>query len=134
LLSGCEEGEYSYDTYFRERPNGAFTHAALTSLRELGRDASYLDWHQRLREYLPTSRFPQTPQLHGDQTAEEWQALQFDGEDENWASAMLTGEYGGNVTPMLFPSQRERPANQGKPSRGIMRQLPRNQIPGDSED
>ncbi|MEO1078229.1 MAG: caspase family protein [Pseudomonadota bacterium] len=134
LMSGCEEGEYSYDTYFRERPNGAFTHAALTSLRELGGDASYLDWHHRLREYLPSSRFPQTPQLHGDQTAEDWQALRFDGEDEHWASAMRLGDFGGNVTPISFPSPRERRSSQGKSPPGIMRQRPRNRIPSDSED
>lgn len=136
LLSGCEEGEYSYDAYFRGRPNGAFTHAALTSLGELGHQASYLDWHQRLRQYLPTSRFPQTPQLHGDQTAERWRALQFDGEEETWAATIRAAVLDGIVTPISFPVGREKRVVRGKRPIGTQRQRQRqrNQGPGESED
>lgn len=68
LLSGCKDDEYSYDAWFNERPNGAFTYVALQTLKDLPEDASYRDWYRKIREILPHVRYPQTPQLSGSYT------------------------------------------------------------------
>ena len=65
LLSGCQDAEYSYDAWFAGRPNGAFTHTALRVLRSLPSDATYEEWHRRIRLNLPSQRYPQTPNLYG---------------------------------------------------------------------
>jgi hypothetical protein len=65
LLSGCKDDEYSYDAWFNERPNGAFTYVALQTLKGLPDTATYRDWHWAIRERLPHVRYPQTPQLSG---------------------------------------------------------------------
>ena len=114
LISGCEDGEYSYDAYFRGRPNGAFTRAALTSLRELGLDASYSDWHQRIREYLPTSHSPQSPQLYGDKAAGQWNVFQFEDEFELGATSAGPVYLGKNVTSISFGANRAKRVIQGR--------------------
>ncbi|WP_440532348.1 caspase family protein [Variovorax sp. YR566] len=67
LMAGCEEGEghFSYDAVFMGRPNGAFTFYALKALRTLTPGASYADWHEALKDSLPSPRYPQTPQIQG---------------------------------------------------------------------
>ncbi|MDW8319656.1 MAG: caspase family protein, partial [Anaerolineae bacterium] len=52
---------------FNGRPNGAFTYYALKTLRER-KPATYEAWLRAIREYLPSSRLPQTPQLFGSGT------------------------------------------------------------------
>jgi len=75
LMAGCDEGEghFSYDASFADRPNGAFTFHALKALRELRAGASYADWHAAIARYLPSGRYPQTPQLVGNDQARERQ-------------------------------------------------------------
>ncbi len=68
LLSGCKDTEYSYDTSFQGRPNGAFTYYALKTLRERS-PVNYDAWFNAVREYLPSNRLPQTPQILGTATA-----------------------------------------------------------------
>lgn len=68
LLAGAEDTEYSWDTSFRGRPNGAFTYYALKTLRE-GKPANYDAWMTLIRNYLPSSRLPQHPQIFGSSTA-----------------------------------------------------------------
>jgi len=63
LLAGCKDDEYSYDAWFNERPNGAFTYVALQTLKNLPQDATYRDWYAKIREILPHMKYPQTPQL-----------------------------------------------------------------------
>lgn len=63
LLSGCADDEYSYDAWFDGRANGAFTRAAIDALRLPV--TNYASWHKRIREVLPSSRHPQTPQIRG---------------------------------------------------------------------
>ena len=63
LLSGCKDTEYSYDAWFNERANGAFTYAALQTLEELNARATYRDWHKEIRKLLPHVQYPQTPQI-----------------------------------------------------------------------
>jgi metacaspase-1 len=68
LLSGCKDDEYSYDAWFNERPNGAFTYTALQTLKGFPEKATYRDWHRKVREILPHVNYPQTPQLSGSHT------------------------------------------------------------------
>lgn len=68
LLSGCRDEEYSWDTSFAGRPNGAFTFYALKTLREK-KPRTYEQWHAEIRKYLPTNRLPQEPQIFGTRTA-----------------------------------------------------------------
>lgn len=65
LMAGCEEGpdHYSYDANFNNRPNGAFTYYALRSLKTLPAKATYRDWHAAIRRSLPSTNYPQKPQL-----------------------------------------------------------------------
>ena len=65
LLAGCQDTEYSWDTRFGGRPNGAFTYYALKTLKTLPANASYATWFSRIRDYLPSSRLPQHPQILG---------------------------------------------------------------------
>jgi hypothetical protein len=65
LLSGCKDEEYSYDAWFNGRPNGAFTYAALKTIKQLPEDATYQKWYRKIRQLLPHVRYPQTPQLSG---------------------------------------------------------------------
>jgi hypothetical protein len=82
LLSGCQETEFSYDAFFRGRPNGAFTHAALRALSSLRPGATYLDWYQAIRRALPTAEHPQTPSLYGSAAEKGWRALEDGAERE----------------------------------------------------
>ena len=68
LLAGCQDTEYSWDTSFQGRPNGAFTYYALKTLRER-KPASYDAWVNAIREFLPSSRLPQAPQILGSAAA-----------------------------------------------------------------
>ncbi len=63
LFSGCKDTEYSYDAWFNERANGAFTYAALQTLKTLDDDATYSDWYKEIRTLLPHVQYPQTPQI-----------------------------------------------------------------------
>lgn len=69
LLAGCLDTQFSWDTSFNGRPNGAFTYYALKALRTLPPDASYEAWFRAIRNYLPSTRLPQDPQLFGTRTA-----------------------------------------------------------------
>ncbi|WP_020507497.1 caspase family protein [Lamprocystis purpurea] len=68
LLAGCKDTEYSYDTSFQGRANGAFSYYALKTLRER-KPSNYDVWFNAIREYLPSSRLAQTPQILGSATA-----------------------------------------------------------------
>jgi hypothetical protein len=73
LVSGCKDDEYSYDAWFGEnnRPNGAFTRAAINAFDE---GLTYPQWRARID--LPNNQFDQSPQLSG--TAYQlrmWEAL-----------------------------------------------------------
>lgn len=68
LLSGCLDTQYSWDTSFKGRPNGAFTYYALKALRE-SKPTSYESWFKAIRTYLPSTKLPQDPQILGSATA-----------------------------------------------------------------
>ena len=76
LLSGCQETEYSYDAWFRGRPNGAFTFVALRTLAKLPKSATYADWYEAIREMLPSQQYPQTPNLYGPKSMKKWKVLE----------------------------------------------------------
>lgn len=60
LISGCGDLEYSYDTSFNGRPNGAFSRAAIDAYQA---GDSLSRWFSRIRKALPNTYYPQTPQL-----------------------------------------------------------------------
>ncbi|MFU2488593.1 caspase family protein [Thauera sp. WH-1] len=68
LLAGCRDEEFSWDTSFGGRPNGAFSYYALKTLREQ-QPRNYEQWHAAIRRYLPSTRLPQEPQIAGTRTA-----------------------------------------------------------------
>jgi hypothetical protein len=75
LIAGCQDAEYSYDAYFANRPNGAFTYVALRALERLAKGATYLDWFKAIRKALPSRQYPQTPNLYGVSTMKRWKVF-----------------------------------------------------------
>ena len=68
LFSGCQDTEFSYDTSFNGRPNGAFTRVALDALRDQTITTPRA-LHEAVRCHLPSPALPQTPQLFGGRDA-----------------------------------------------------------------
>ena len=62
LISGCSDSEYSYDANINGRWNGAMSAFALSVIRK---GQTYNEFYKKLREILPSSQYPQTPQLEG---------------------------------------------------------------------
>jgi hypothetical protein len=75
LMAGCQDTEYSYDDYFRGRPNGVFTFVALRALASLPNSATYQDWYKAIRRVLPSQQYPQTPNLYGTKAMKQWKVL-----------------------------------------------------------
>ena len=72
LMSGCQDVEYSYDAWFSNRPNGAFTFVALATLPKLKAGATYLDWYKAIRKVLPSQQYPQSPKIYGSASMKKW--------------------------------------------------------------
>jgi hypothetical protein len=68
LFSGCQDTEFSYDTSFNRRPNGAFTRTAIDALQDTSL-ATPRALHDAIRKRLPSQALPQTPQLFGSREA-----------------------------------------------------------------
>lgn len=76
LMAGCLDTQFSWDTRFKGRPNGAFTYYALKALAALPAGASYAQWFKAITPtYLPTNQLPQNPQLFGSRTARAWKVF-----------------------------------------------------------
>lgn len=60
LVSGCADLELSYDAWFGNRANGAFSRAALDTYTA---GTSLVSWFNRIRQFLPSDHYPQSPQL-----------------------------------------------------------------------
>lgn len=76
LLAGCTDTQFSWDTRFKGRPNGAFTYYALKALAALPASATYQDWFKKITPaYLPTNQLPQNPQIFGTRTARAWKVF-----------------------------------------------------------
>lgn len=76
LFSGCKDTEYSYDANFRGKPNGAFTYIALKELKKLPKNATYIQWFNEIRKYLPHARYPQTPQIQANKAQKNWKIFE----------------------------------------------------------
>jgi metacaspase-1 len=64
LISGCSDKEYSYDADINGRYNGAMTAMAISVIKQ-NPQATYAEFYAGLRTLLPSSEYPQTPQLEG---------------------------------------------------------------------
>jgi hypothetical protein len=64
LISGCSDSEVSYDAEFNGKYYGAMSYYATKVLRE-NPMITYTEFYKKLREKLPSSMYPQTPQLEG---------------------------------------------------------------------
>ena len=64
LISGCSDSEYSYDAHINGRYNGAMTAMAIQVIRQ-NPQVTYQEFYNGLRKLLPSSSYPQTPQLEG---------------------------------------------------------------------
>jgi len=64
LLTGCTDSEYSYDAEINGRYNGAMSAMALRVIKQ-NPAATYQEFYDSLRKLLPSSEYPQTPQLEG---------------------------------------------------------------------
>jgi hypothetical protein len=64
LISGCNATEYSYDAVIGGRRNGAMTALAIRIIKS-DPSRTYKEFHRKLRELLPSTRYPQSPQLEG---------------------------------------------------------------------
>ena len=65
LFAGCQDVEYSMDASFGDRPNGAFSYFAIKALKDMLPDSTYSDWFKRIKTYLPSNDYQQTPNLYG---------------------------------------------------------------------
>ena len=72
LFSGCQDTEFSYDTAFKGRPNGAFTRTAIDALNDTT-ITSPRALYDAIRKRLPSTVLPQTPQLFGSDAATQGQ-------------------------------------------------------------
>jgi hypothetical protein len=68
LFSGCRDTEFSYDTSFEGRPNGAFTRTAIDALQDPSITTPRA-WHEAICSRLPSPLLPQSPQLFGSREA-----------------------------------------------------------------
>jgi hypothetical protein len=68
LFAGCQDSEFSYDTSFNGRANGAFTRTALDALAQ-PHVTTPKALHDEIRKHLPSQALPQTPQLYGSREA-----------------------------------------------------------------
>ena len=64
LISGCTDSEYSYDAEIEGRYNGAMSAMAIRVIRH-NPGLTYSEFYTLLRGYLPSSEYPQSPQLEG---------------------------------------------------------------------
>lgn len=75
LLAACQDTEYSYDSCFHDRPNGAFSYVALKKLSKLSANATYRQWHKAIRTALPSQEYPQSPNLYGSKSMGKWKVF-----------------------------------------------------------
>jgi len=57
-IAACSEGEYSYDAV--SLGNGAATYYLKTSY---SKENTFQEWFNKIKQHLPSSKYPQTPQL-----------------------------------------------------------------------
>ncbi len=74
LFSGCADEEFSYDAWFLNRANGAFTRAAIDRLKATEQlyAPTYGRWHRAVRDLLPSPDYPQSPQMYASLWQRRW--------------------------------------------------------------
>ncbi len=90
LMSGCQDTEYSYDAWFEGRANGAFTFVALRELANLPETTTYEAWYEQIRETLPSSQYPQSPNIYGRKSMQRWIAFAAEGETHSQQTTPTT--------------------------------------------
>ena len=63
-LSGCNDTQYSNDAFINGQYAGAMSYFATKILQEKP-NQTYTDFYKKLREFLPSGEYQQTPQLEG---------------------------------------------------------------------
>lgn len=76
LLSGCLSHEYSYDAFLGGMFRGAMSYFATEAL-ERSPFLTYEEFHNEILKNLPSSRYPQTPQLEGAETNKNKNVFRF---------------------------------------------------------
>lgn len=76
LVSGCLDHQTSADAWFGGRANGAFSHYALRTLKQLPAGATYRQWHAAIRQHLPSVYFPQEPNLFASNAQANWKVFE----------------------------------------------------------
>jgi hypothetical protein len=71
LLAGCQDTEYSYDAWFGNRANGAFTYFSIDRLKAI-KPKTYTEWYSAIRSILPSVHHPQTPNIVGSEEQCNW--------------------------------------------------------------
>ena len=96
--------EFSYDTSFKGRPNGAFTRTAIDALQDAG-ITSPQAFYEAIRQHLPSQTLPQTPQLFGSRRPRRGRFL-----NGQRTGHRQIGRMGGAVLPLrpLQPSRASR--------------------------
>jgi len=76
LMSGCQDTEYSYDAYFKGRPNGAFTRFMIDRIKACwSKHFTYRMLQQEVHKLLPNNEYPQTPNFVGTEEQFEWRVI-----------------------------------------------------------
>lgn len=65
LFAGCQDKETSADAFIDGRYNGAFTYYTLKALDEMPAGSTYKQWFKKIRTYLPSDDYDQSPNLYG---------------------------------------------------------------------
>ena len=76
LLTGCLPNEYSYDAFIAGKFRGAMSHTAISILKRKP-DITFSELHTLIRKQLPSRRFPQSPQLEGNDKNKESTVFDF---------------------------------------------------------
>lgn len=75
LMAGCQDAEYSFDSFFNGKPNGAFSFIALEELAKLPANATYTKWFRAIQARLPSQQYPQSPNLFGTKAMKRWRVF-----------------------------------------------------------
>jgi len=66
LITGCKSDEYSYDAFIDGKYHGAMTYNLLQIFNNMkGKNLTYNEMYTLLKDRLPSSKYPQSPQLEG---------------------------------------------------------------------
>jgi hypothetical protein len=113
LISGCSDSEYSYDAFINGRYNGAMTAMAIQVIRQ-NPGVTYDQFFAQLRQLLPSSQYPQSPQLEGSDAHKNTRLFE---------PFEAVSDPGPTPTPEPIPTPQPQPSPGCIP--GLMRQVTR---------